>query len=274
MAPMLNAMLEANPRVLCNDEDIAHPGILAEYGSFEHLMPAQGDLPQNTYRLLMNFAATHPHRVVLEFPSNGSMPDEIRKYRYPDMAMEVTRAASLFRSVGVSRHDVVALLMPDRPELHWCYWGAEAAGIVMPIDPSKKPERIAALLRAAKARWLVTLGPGSTLWNVALDAVSKTSDLRGLLVVGVGGRHHPLTAFGLPVFDFHAHLSTQSGNALVFEPKPDDMACCICTGGTADAPRLEYRSHHAEVLDAWLMGHLTGQLFSQRTGFTRGLCQF
>ena len=58
---------------------------------------------------------------------------------------------------GVERQDRIAFVMPNLPETHWVIWGGEAAGM-LPCDLLEAP-LIFDLLLAAKAKWLVTIGP-------------------------------------------------------------------------------------------------------------------
>ena len=54
---------------------------------------------------------------------------------FSSYCQEVTRAANLFRSLGVGRDDGIGLLLPNLPETAYALLGAMTAGVAVPINP-------------------------------------------------------------------------------------------------------------------------------------------
>src|SRR5678816_2616745 len=87
----------------------------------------------------------------------------------------------------------VAYVLPNLPEAHEAIWGGEAAGSVCAVNPLLEPAHIVAILRAAKARVLVTLGPfpGTDLWAKAERIVPEVPSLAAVLQVDLGQYAQP-----------------------------------------------------------------------------------
>src|SRR5207249_1366915 len=63
--------------------------------------------------------------------------------------------------------DVVSFMLPLLPQSYMVLFGAEAAGIVNPVNPMLEVGQIAEILKAAGTKVLVTLGPmpGTEIWD-------------------------------------------------------------------------------------------------------------
>jgi fatty-acyl-CoA synthase len=93
----------------------------------------------------------------------------------------------MFHDLGIGPTDVVTYLLPNIPQTHSVLWGAEAAGIVNPINPLLEPATIRDICRAAGTRVLVALGdlPGSDIWQKVMP--SKTTSRPSSIVICVMG---------------------------------------------------------------------------------------
>ena len=76
------------------------------------------------------------------------------------------RAARL----GVGRGEVVSYLLPNLPETHFTLWGAEAAGIVNPVNPFLEVDHMVGILNAAGSVVIVAI-----LWFFLKDGASHSS---------------------------------------------------------------------------------------------------
>ena len=81
-------------------------------------------------------------------------------FSHDALLRRVTQAANLFHRLGIAPGEVVAYVLPNLPQTHFALWGAEAAGIACAVNPLLEPAHTVEILRAARARVLVTLGPG------------------------------------------------------------------------------------------------------------------
>ena len=160
--------------------------------------------------------------------------------------------------------------MPNIPQTHYVLWGAEAAGIVNPINPLLEPATIADICRAAKTKVLVALAevPGSEIWSKAMAIKDRIPTLEH--VVRVFGPSDPDQG----IVGFEETVEKYSSETLNFDRviDPDDISSLYHTGGTTGTPKLARRTHFNEVimaLDLQIMGNM-----SQESVFMCGLPLF
>jgi acyl-coenzyme A synthetase/AMP-(fatty) acid ligase len=51
------------------------------------------------------------------------------RWTYAQLFADFTRAANMFRRLGVQRDDVVAYILPNLPETHIALWGRKPPGL-------------------------------------------------------------------------------------------------------------------------------------------------
>lgn len=225
---------------------------------------------ESTYALIARSALRYPDEPALSFFKSVEDHSAPATWTYAQLFADITRAANLFRRLGVQRGDVVALVMPNLPETHIVTWGAQTAGIAFAVNSLLEGAQIAELVRAAKARWIVTVDAQSDpqMWQRVEQASAQLPQLQGVLVVD--GRRHvpgrldnavlPEMLGTTPVLDFHAELITEPCDGLrFFPPEEQDIAGYFCTGGTTGLPKIARHRHRNEVclcgqLDA-VVGH-------------------
>src|SRR5512147_853795 len=105
----------------------------------------------STYDLLREAAERHGGRDALIFVPRGNADDVPVVFSHADLLERVTRAANLFRRLGVGPRDVVAYVLPNLPQTHFALWGAEAAGIACAVNPMLEASHMVDILRAAGA---------------------------------------------------------------------------------------------------------------------------
>lgn len=216
-------------------------------------------LPERSvYDVFVNASARDPDRTALTMLMTGAPDEQPRRVAYRELLGLVRRAANLFATLAGPR-PTVAYLLPSLVETHATLWGAEVAGVAVPINFLLQPEPIAALLEASGARILVALGPHPALdiWAKALAVRERVPGLK-LLRVAMPGSPPPEAG----VIDFDAALSAQPDHRLVFgEPGRDDDICAYFhTGGTTGTPKLVAHTHRGQLVAALggvLMGGLT-----------------
>ena len=125
----------------------------------EQNKPTLFEAEGSTYELLARGAALAPQSPALSFFLTAADYQRPWSWTYGEWLGRITQTANMFRKLGVERQDVIAFVMPNLPETHWVIWGGEAAGIVFAINPLLEAPLILDLLLAAKAKWLVTIGP-------------------------------------------------------------------------------------------------------------------
>ncbi len=178
---------------------------------------------RSTYELLQASAAAHADRPALTFLLRGTLDEEPIVYRYREFFARVTQAANAFNRLGLGPGDVVAYLLPNLPQTHFTIWGGETAGRVAAINPLLESSQILQILRAVRARMLVTLAPGAPgldLWAKCAPIISEVETLEHVLCVDptslvakspVPRAYPPLGR--VAVHDFDALLDREAGLA-------------------------------------------------------------
>jgi fatty-acyl-CoA synthase len=210
---------------------------------------------QSTYEALQIGAAIAPGAAALQFLSKAD-PDELPvTVSYAQFMARVTQAAKLFHDLGVGPNDVVSLLLPLLPLLPQSFFarfGAQAAGIANPVNPSLSAAQISEILRAANARVLVVLGPvpGTDIWDKVQRVKGELPNLKAIVVV------HGAADEANGVLSFDALIGNCPADRLVSgrHITADETAGYFHTGGTAGTPKLVRHSHRNQVYQSWAMG--------------------
>ncbi|PWR18297.1 acyl-CoA synthetase [Zavarzinia compransoris] len=241
----------------------------ADILAIERVPLADRRIPATPYDMLVAGAALAPDAPALSFFAAAKDFGRPAVWRHRDLIRDIHRTANMFRRLGIGRQDVVAFVLPNLPETHLTIWGGEAAGIVFAINPLLEAAQIAELLRAGRAKWLVTLAPtpGVDLWQKVVAAAASVPTLDGILSVGMGpyvkggaglalrtlARLRPPKAT-VPVLDFRRTMAREAGGGLNFAPPSGgDISSYFCTGGTTGLPKIARRTHFSESFDAWAM---------------------
>jgi fatty-acyl-CoA synthase len=235
----------------------------ADVRAFESVPYEERIAARSTYEALRCGASIDPAAPALLFLPNASADDEPLRLSHRDFHARVTQTANALHALGVGPRDVVSLMLPLVPQAFYALYGAQAAGIVNPVNAFLETNHIAHILRAAKTRILVTLGPsqGFDIWEKVARIRGDLPDLKAVLVVGA-------TAGLLPddTLDFDALVAAQPGDALASGRRiaPDDVAAYFHTGGTTGVPQLVPLTHGNQVYQAWGMA----LMFRTRPGST------
>jgi fatty-acyl-CoA synthase len=207
--------------------------------------------PASSYAALVRQATATPDAPALTFVPTGDPSNGDESYSYRRLVARITQAANAFAALGIGRRDVVSYLLPNLPETHFTLWGAEAAGIVNPINPFLEIDHIRGILEAAGTKVLVAWGRQDTpgIWE-------KVEALRGLVpslvaIVRVGGND----ACPPWALDFERLSAAQSADLLAARSAAtaDDTSSYFHTGGTTGTPKLARRSHRNEAANAWAL---------------------
>jgi fatty-acyl-CoA synthase len=240
-------------------------------------MPLSGLMPaRTTYGLLCQAAMRHPERTALRFVLSGDPQARDVTLSYESLLGRVTQAANAFHRAGVAAGDVVALLLPNLPETHFAMFGAQAAGIVNPINPMLEVDHIAGIIDATQARVLVTLAPqdgDAGLWDKALALAARCPSLHTIFAVDlcryVGYRDadrlealfhaapRPARA-DVAVRRFSEALAVERTDRLVSgrEIAETDLCSYFHTGGTTGLPKIAAHTHRNESYVACMLALL------------------
>ncbi len=202
----------------------------------------------NTYDLLRDGAAINPEAPAISFFLSGEGYASPLRISYRELIYKITQTANLLHDLGVGPNDVISYLLPNLPETHYVLWGAEAAGIVNPINSLLSPAAIRDICQAAGAKVLVALGefPGADIWEKVTSIRKDIPGLKAIIrVMGPGDEKDGIYSFGelLPRYE---GLKLDSGRII----NPEDIASMYHTGGTTGTPKLAPHTHYNEAVMA------------------------
>jgi fatty-acyl-CoA synthase len=222
----------------------------ADVQAFEASAPYEARIAaQSTYQALQLGAAVAPDAPALQFIASAQSLEPALTLSHAQFLARVTQAGNLFHAHGVGPQDVVSFLLPLLPQAYFGLFGAQLAGIANPVNPLLAPHQLAEILRAARTKVLVTIGPqpGSDIWDKVQQIRSELPELK--TVLAIGGPADP--AHG--VHDFDAELARQPGDRIVSGRviRSSDIAGYFHTGGTTGTPKLVRHTHANQVYQAW-----------------------
>jgi fatty-acyl-CoA synthase len=224
----------------------------------------------STYELLASAAQKWPDNTAINFLPTGSPDEDAIEITYRQMFGRINQTANMFTDFGVGHTDTVSFLLPLLPQAHFTLWGAEAAGIVNPINFLLNASQIAGLLNAAKTKVLVALGPHPMLdiWQKVEEIRDQVPTLKTIFVIGGPGDEKK------NIYSFDETVAKYPGDKLTSKRQfsPDDIASYFHTGGTTGAPKLAMRSHGNEVFVSWVLGQMWD--FEQGDALIAGLPLF
>ena len=159
-----------------------------------------------------------------------------RSWTFADVMDEVDRVAVGLAARGIVRGDRVAVLLGNRPETLFAWFGANQIGATFaPLNAALKPFEIAGLFRLTKPRVLV------------VDDHAALADAACAL----------LEAGDRPTFVTPEALARAGRGASRVDVHADDVAVLLATSGTTGTPKAVMQTHRtytltAEALPSWL----------------------
>jgi hypothetical protein len=120
-----------------------------ERSPYDELVPAR-----NLYQLFEATARLHPERPALTVMPSGDPEESAVTLSHKGLLEEITRAANLFRSLGISPSGgAVAFLCPALPKIPPALIGAQVAGVASTINFLLNADAIADLLTPNRRRY-------------------------------------------------------------------------------------------------------------------------
>lgn len=160
----------------------------------------------------------------------GSKPLVVR---YEQLLAEVEQLMRALRAAGVAESDGVAILLPIIPQAISSLIAAAAVGVAFPINLLLSAEAMAAQMRLAKVRVIITMGP-----HPALDVRARVAETVKLLDKAPLVIDVPVSesaSDGLPWQEF---LASGQGSATVSAKPAEQVAALVHTGGSMGEPKL------------------------------------
>jgi fatty-acyl-CoA synthase len=241
--------------------------------NFEKQPLIKRELPNSTYEVLKQSAEQWGNAPALRFFFTADSYRQSWYWSYAQLLEEVTQFSNAFTALGLGSEDIIALVLPNLPETHFCIWGGEATGVVMPLNPMLEGEQLGALLRTAGVNALVTMDPNCApdIWQRLEPQLEFVQTLEHLILVDQSFYDNSQVTDKLPrtidtskspykVHQLIDLISDQPKEYLISQRqiKPHEPSSYFCTGGTTGLPKIAVRTHGAEVFDAWALGAVLG----------------
>jgi len=250
---------------------------MGEFANLADVKAIEAEMPweaRGTARTMHEFLgrtkAAHGSRPAISYQILSGPATKAVTLTWNDLHGQVTRAANLFRSLGVGETDVVAYVLPNCLETAVTLLGGAVAGIVNPINPLLEPEQISAILRETKAKVVVTLKafPKTDVPQKVAEAVKHAPSVKTVLEVDLVHYLSPPKSWIVPlvrpknpvshtanVLNFAAEIAKHPADRLAFEDRKEDrVAAYFHTGGTTGMPKVAQHKVSGMVYNGWL-GH-------------------
>lgn len=245
----MSSLLAIDRRIGAAWPDLSTPAAVAAVES----VPLHERLAaHNTYDALRLGAGIDRDAPAILFLPNADPDEPAITISYADLMARITQSANVLHRLGVGPTDVVSMLLPLLPQSFYALFGAQATGIVNPVNPLLEPNQLIEILRAANTKVLITLGPtdGSDIWPKVQAIRRQLPGLAAIVAVHAPRENDPL------VYDFDALLAAAPTDQLISGRRiaPDDVAAYFHTGGTTGTPKLVRHTHLNQVYQAWVIG--------------------
>ncbi|MEM1402271.1 MAG: acyl-CoA synthetase [Pseudomonadota bacterium] len=226
---------------------------LADIEGFEQVPARERWRGQNTYELIERSAHRHAERPALQFQASSDVGEEPTVIRYGELLKRIHQFANTLYDAGLSPGAVTSVIMPNQLETHFALWGAQAFGIVGPINPMLESQGLRDIMNESGSECLVVLGPteADNTWHKTMAIVDQIPSLKLVLRVDSASDRvaDDATPGGIPVRSMMPALEQASGSGLAFkrEIAPESIAAYFHTGGTTGTPKLAQHTHANQV---------------------------
>ena len=205
-------------------------------------VPAHLEYPEvPLYELLAESARRHPDLPALRY--------YMVRMTYGQLWTRVNRCAAALASLGVTKGDRVAIMLPNCPQYVIAYYGALRLGaIVAQVNPLYTPRELAYLLNDSGAETLVV---GDALYP-AVQAALPEVRLKHILVARLLGNVQP----GPEARSFEELVASAEGEppAVPIDPR-EDVAVLQYTGGTTGRSKGAMLTHFNLVANVVQVQH-------------------
>ena len=202
-------------------------------------------------RVDIALAARRSQDTAIYYVPDGDVSTVAQEVSFQQLRANINRTAALLRSYGSGPSDVTAVLLPSVPSVYWAILGAMSAGIVFPLNWMIEPSHFLSLLKQAKVRSIIALGPtpGFAIWE-SLSAIANglPPDTRIWSVVGPGGTRLPESDLAMNI----ARHPDDAGTTIALR-SGGDIAAYVHSGGTTGLPKIVKLSHRNFSFRHWTL---------------------
>ena len=184
------------------------------------------------------------HRTCVASPAETAVRSGTQELTYQELERAAIGFASGLQDVGVRRGDRVAIALPNCADAAVAIYGTLTAGaVIVPLNPTIKAEKLAAILKDCSAAMLVCAPP-------LIENTSRVRDEMPELRIAITGTEAPLG-----FFTFN-DLRKQQRDIDVVRPLEIDLAAIIYTSGSTGMPKGVVMTHRNMVFAATCISDL------------------
>ncbi|MBM2840780.1 MAG: acyl-CoA synthetase (AMP-forming)/AMP-acid ligase [Bacteroidetes bacterium] len=175
------------------------------------------------YQLLGKQTGQRPNAVAI------LAPDRI-PLTYGDLYLQIVKTVKQLNSIGIHRHDRVAIVLPNGPEMATAFLSVAAGATSAPLNPAYRSSEFEFYLSDLNARALII--------HADLDSPArKAAQARGIPVIDL--THDPKQPAG--VFELIGDVVHSAPE--VEYAQPDDVGLVLHTSGTTSRPKIVPLTH-------------------------------
>jgi len=181
------------------------------------------------------------------YPNRTAVIHGGRRYTWSETATRARRLASALQRAGVGRHDTVAVMLSNTPEMYEAHFGIPmSGGVINALNTRLDAEALAFMLNHGEARVLVTDRAYSDVMKKALRAAN-----RSLLVVDVDDPEYQGEGERIGETDYERFLAA-GDPGFQWNPPADewDAISLSYTSGTTGDPKGVVAHHRGAYLNA------------------------
>ena len=188
-----------------------------------------------------------PTRAARQFGDRLAVVDGSIELTHRDVENRSNWVAHHLLEAGLTRGDVVMVLMPNRWEFLATFFGCAKLGVVtMPVNTGLAADDLGYQIRDAGPRIVVVDEALLPLLEESLDAAGPDAGVERVVVVGTP----PATVGGLPTTGFDELAPDGPVAAVEVLVEDRDIAQCLYTSGTTSRPKAVLTSHVAVMMAA------------------------
>lgn len=200
----------------------------------------QGPMLLNLHEIVLQTAAQYPERVALKHKSAS--------YHYAELATAIAVTANRLASVGIRRHQRVAIYLPKQLETVVSIFAASACGgVFVPVNPALKPVQVQHILQDCNVRVLVT---SKDRLETLATVLAECTDLHTVLVTDAAESSQIAHVQIRPYQDVCLDEQTVQTTPQRLAPTDADMAAILYTSGSTGKPKGVVLSHRNMIVGA------------------------
>lgn len=152
---------------------------------------------------------------------------------YESFNKNVNRSANLFSGLGIKKGDKVGIMLPNRPEFLYVWFGlAKIGGVMVPINTALKGEGLQYIINHSEARFIVSV---QEFYEKLFFIKDNLTEIKGLIYVDQEPEKDRWP--GINYYSFNELLLDSPAHSPSIDINEHDVASILYTSGTTGFPK-------------------------------------